>query len=71
MLGGDDFSSAAGAGAEEDKRDKSEEKAGHVECWIMDVGFWVGNADIGFLVINLEQVFSFPCAISELRIRVF
>jgi hypothetical protein len=42
-----------------------------VECWIMDVGFWVGNADIGFLVINLEQVFSFPCAISELRIRVF
>jgi len=44
MLGGDDFSPAAGAGAEEDKRNESEEKAGHVECWIMDVGFSVGNA---------------------------
>jgi len=43
VLGRDDFSPAAGAGAEEDKRDKSEEKAGH----FFDVGFWMLGFGLG------------------------
>jgi len=43
VLGGDDFSSAAGAGAEEDKRNESKEKAGH----FFDVGFWMLGFGLG------------------------
>ena len=52
MLRGDDFSPAAGAGAEENERSECEEKAVHVECWIMDVGFWVGEWGSGCWIMN-------------------
>jgi hypothetical protein len=50
VLSGDDFSPAAGAGAEENKRSECEEKAEHFlndEFWMLDVGLWMLDFRLG------------------------